>query len=139
MRIKPELTQSLTYIVTAALLLYQFFWELSHCCREGQIFQELMKFFTEGWIYLLLLLSGSLLLISGFLRLKNRKPASVMALIATLIGLVYYIFGIWVFLVYLFFIFTNVEALIFILSGVMLLVSLIISTREVIMLFRNRG
>ena len=139
MKIKSGLFQSLTYFVTAALLLYQFFWELTHCCKEGQIFQELMKFFTEGWLYLLFLLSGSLLLISGLLRLKNSKPANRMALIATLIGLVFYIYGIWVFLLSFLFIFTNMEALIFALSGVMLLVCLIISAREVIRSLRSKS
>ena len=139
METKSGLPQALAYFVTAALLLYQFIWELTHCCREGQLFQELMKFFTEGWLSLFILVSGTLLLISGVQRLKNRKHASVMALIATLVGLVFYVYGFWLFLISLIFIFKRVEALIFALSGFMLLVSFIISTREVIMLVRSKG
>jgi hypothetical protein len=139
MKTRSGLPQSLTYIVTAALLLYQFLWELTHCCGEGEKLQELIKFFTEGWFFLLLLLSGSLLLISGFLRLIGREDVGLATLLATLIGLVYYYYGIGVFIVYLLFIFTNVKALIFVLTGIMLMVSFIISAREVIRSLRRKG
>jgi hypothetical protein len=139
MKIKPGLPQSLAYIVTGALLLYQFLWELTHCCVGGEKLQELIKFFTEGWFFLLLLLSGSLLLTIGFLRLIGREDVGLAALIATLIGLVFYLYGIGVFFVYLLFIFTNVKALIFVLTGSMLIVSFIISAREVIQSLRSKG
>lgn len=131
MKIRSGMVKFTIYLTTALLLLYQALGELIPCCRAPFRLRELISSFREGSIYMLLILSGSLLILSAFLAVKNNRRADLIALAASLVGFGFYIIGFWLVPIGLLLMFARLNAMIFILGGLFLLITFMLSIMNV--------